>query len=53
MIGWDREDQARKMDANQFASYLLMPIDDFPRQIAGQAINLDLLARCADRYGSR
>lgn len=51
MIEWDREDQARETDANQFASYLLMPIDDFRRQIAGRTVNLDLLAHCAERYG--
>lgn len=51
MIEWDREDQARETDANQFASYLLMPIDDFRRQLAGQKVTLDGLARSAERYG--
>jgi hypothetical protein len=51
MIEWDREDQAREADANQFASYLLMPIADFRRQLAGQKITLDGLAHCAERYG--
>lgn len=48
---WDREDAARESDANQFASYLLMPIDDFRKQVSGQKIDLDLLGHCADRYG--
>ncbi len=48
---WDREDAARENDANQFASYLLMPIDDFRAQVSGQKIDLDLLGHCADRYG--
>ena len=51
MVEWDREDQARETDANQFASYLLMPIDDFRRQLAGQKVTLDGLAHCAKRYG--
>jgi hypothetical protein len=51
MIEWDREDQARETDANQFASYLLMPIADFRRQLAGQKVTLDGLAHCAERYG--
>ena len=51
MIEWDREDQARETDANQFASYLLMPIADFRRQLAGQTITLDGLAHGAERYG--
>ena len=48
---WDREDAAREGDANQFASYLLMPIDDFRNQVSGQKLDLDLLSHCADRYG--
>jgi IrrE N-terminal-like domain len=51
MIEWDREDRAREADANQFAAYLLMPIGDFRRQLAGQKITLDGLAHCAERYG--
>lgn len=51
MIEWDREDQARETDANQFASYLLMPMADFRSQLAGQKITLDGLAHCAERYG--
>jgi hypothetical protein len=52
MIEWDREDAARETDANQFASYLLMPIDDFRRQLAGQKITVDILGHCAERYGA-
>lgn len=37
-------------DANLFASYLLMPIDDFRREINGQKINFDLFKHCADKY---
>ncbi|MBK8174773.1 MAG: ImmA/IrrE family metallo-endopeptidase [Rhodospirillales bacterium] len=51
MVDWDREDQARETDANQFASYLLMPIGDFRRQLSGQKITVDVLGHCANRYG--
>lgn len=51
VLHWDREDAVRETDANQFASYLLMPIDDFRRQLSGQKVDLDLLGHCADRYG--
>ena len=51
MIEWDREDHAREADANQFAAYLLMPIGDFRRQLAGQRVTLDSLGHCAERYG--
>ena len=36
MVKWDRTDAAREADANAFASYLLMPIGDFRKQIAGR-----------------
>lgn len=38
-------------EADEFASYLLMPIDDYTRQVGGRRITLDLLGECADRYG--
>lgn len=38
-------------EADQFASYLLMPIDDYTQQVQGRRITLDLLGECADRYG--
>ena len=38
-------------EANLFASYLLMPMDDFRRQVDGQQISLKLLGHCAERYG--
>lgn len=38
-------------EADQFASYLLMPIDDYSQQIRGRRITLDLLGECAVRYG--
>lgn len=38
-------------EADQFASTLLMPLDDFRRQVDGQSVNFELLGYCADRYG--
>lgn len=40
----------REKEANTFASYLLMPMNDFREQVKGQIISLDLLGHCADRY---
>lgn len=37
-------------EANVFASYLLMPIDDFRYQVANNQMSLDLMGHCADRY---
>jgi len=38
-------------EADQFASYLLMPIDDFSAHVAGRRMTLDVLGECAARYG--
>lgn len=38
-------------EADLFASTLLMPLDDFRRQVDGQSVNFELLGCCADRYG--
>jgi hypothetical protein len=53
VLGYDRDVQMRKLEteADQFASYLLMPLDDFRAQLRGRAMTLDLLNHCADRYG--
>lgn len=37
-------------EADLFASYLLMPIDDFRRQVGAKRMTFDLIGRCADRY---
>lgn len=47
----DAHGQAMETEADEFAATLLMPLDDFRAQVAGQLINFDLLGRCADRYG--
>jgi len=49
MLDWSIQ-KSIESDADTFASYLLMPLDDFRIQIKGQ-INLDSLGHCADRYG--
>jgi hypothetical protein len=52
VLGYDGDAEVRRLEieADQFASYLLMPIDDFRRQVIGQPMTLDLLNHCADRY---
>ena len=51
MLDYDSpESKLREKEANIFASYLLMPIDDYKNQINKQAFSLDLISHCADRY---
>jgi len=51
MEDWDADEREIEVEADVFASFLLMPLDDFRKQVAGQTISFDLLSHCADRYG--
>ena len=51
MVRWDTEYGRIEHQANVFASYLLMPLDDFRRQLSPRAAaDFDALGGCADRY---
>jgi len=39
-----------EQEANKFASYLLMPIDDFRKQINENEISFEIFRYCSDRY---
>jgi len=52
MAGWGTEYQRIEREANEFAAWLLMPLDDFRQQIdPSQKPSLDDLGTCAERYG--
>lgn len=50
MLGSDPDEKDLEAQANVFASFLLMPLDDFRAEM-GDTVDLDLLGRCADHYG--
>jgi len=52
LLGYDRDGARRiiEQEADTFASYLLMPIDDFRAQIGRNDMDFDLLGHCVDRY---
>lgn len=51
MVRWDSQYRQVENEANVFASYLLMPLDDFRRQISPSVMpDLEALGSCADRY---
>ena len=51
VVRWDSAYGQIEYQANRFAATLLMPLDDFRRQIAADAaVDLDLISHCADRY---
>ena len=47
----DRSKLDIESEADKFASTLLMPLDDFRKQVDGQPVSFDLLGHCAERYG--
>lgn len=48
---WDSDFAKMEQQANTFAATLLMPLDDFRRQISADAVvDIDELSACADRY---
>lgn len=48
---WESDHRKLENEANTFAAYLLMPLDDYRRQINSRsAVNLDAISHCADRY---
>jgi len=51
IVRWDSDYAQIEQQANQFAATLLMPYDDFRRQVEPRArVDLDILSQCADRY---
>ena len=52
VLGYDQDETRRiiEQEADTFASYLLMPMDDFRAQLGSNDMTLDLLGHCADRY---
>lgn len=49
MLNWSGKGDIES-EADTFASYLLMPLDDFRAQANG-IVSLDMFSHCADRYG--
>lgn len=50
MFRWDSEHYKREAEANEFASYLLMPRNIFEDLIKGEEISLHLMRRVADHF---
>lgn len=50
MLNWSQDDRDIEGQADLFASSLLMPLDDYRKQVTA-TVDLDLLGHCADRYG--
>jgi len=51
VVRWDSAYGQIEQQANLFAATLLMPLDDYRRQIAADVrVDLDMISQCAERY---
>lgn len=48
---WRDAEKQREDEADTFASFLLMPLDDYRAQVDGEEMTVDLLKHITDRYG--
>lgn len=48
---WRDAERQREEEADTFASFLLMPLDDYRAQVDGEEMTVDLLTHITDRYG--
>lgn len=51
MHEWDLGLRSIEAEADLFASYLLMPLDDFRCQLEGHQPSIELIRHCSSRYG--
>jgi Zn-dependent peptidase ImmA (M78 family) len=51
LYDWDSPARVMEGEADTFASYLLMPLDDFRTQLDGQEMTVEFLEHCRLRYG--
>lgn len=52
MRDWSVNSTTMEQEANTFASYLLMPFDDFRKQVDNQAVDFNLFKKLTERYGT-
>ena len=50
MLNWSKDELDLEAQADLFASYLLMPLNDYRTQLPS-IVDLDALSHCAERYG--
>lgn len=50
LLDWSSAAKRREVEADKFAATLLMPFDDYRKQIESAHIDIELFSGCADRY---
>lgn len=51
LLDYGSKVRLREAEADKFSAMLLMPFDDFRRQVESSTVDIDLLGVCAERYG--
>jgi IrrE N-terminal-like domain len=51
LLDWGSTARQREAEADKFAATLLMPLDDYRKQVDSARVDIDLLGACATRYG--
>lgn len=50
MLDWKSEYAQKEAQANTFSSYLLMPLNDFRKQVNGHKCSMEMMKHLSDRY---
>lgn len=50
LLDWRSKARQLEAEADRFSAMLLMPLDDYRRQVGSNAIDLEILSACAERY---
>lgn len=51
LLDWGSVARRREAEADKFSAMLLMPLDDYRRQVGSAKVDFELLGACANRYG--
>lgn len=51
LLDWGSIARRREAEADKFSAMLLMPLDDYRKQVESAKVDFELLGSCAERYG--
>lgn len=51
LLDWETQTKTMESEADRFAAMLLMPLDDYRKQVGAARVDIDVIGACAERYG--
>ena len=51
LLDWETQTKTMESEADRFAAMLLMPLDDYRKQVRAARVDIDVISACAERYG--